>query len=319
MRVKAAPSEVKFGVHLSGSGDPSAEAAMAESLGFDIVAIDRDVLDGPPPCLEMWTTLTWVAARTSTITVVPNVLALPNRHPALLAKMAGTLDRLAAGRFVLALGAGAPINDAGVHALGLPEWSPAERVEATAEAIDVIRGLWSENEFSYSGNYFTLDHASLQPRPERHIPIWLGAYKPRMLELAGRSADGWIPSLFLLEPDAAYRAREQVRAAAMQAGRDPDTLTNAYNLGVLIDAHAPPRPGQLVGSAEQVAETLAEFVTHGFTTFLFWLSGDPAAQMERIAGDAIRWVRELVNRGDNSTPGPGGTGGGSDPASSSKR
>jgi alkanesulfonate monooxygenase SsuD/methylene tetrahydromethanopterin reductase-like flavin-dependent oxidoreductase (luciferase family) len=285
---------VKFGVHLRGSGDPAAEAVLAERLGFDIVVIDRDVLKGPPPGSEMWTTLTWVAARTSTITVVPNVLALPNRNPALLAKMAETLDRLSAGRFVLALGAGAPINDPGVHALGLPEWSPAERVEATAEAIDVIRGLWSECEFSYSGKYFALDHANLQPRPERRIPIWLGAYKPRMLELTGRSADGWIPSLFLLEPDAAYQARERVRTAAMRAGRDPDALTSAYNVGVLIDAHAPPRSGQVVGGAEQVAETLAEFVAHGFTTLLFWLTGDAQEQLEHSARDVIPRIRELV-------------------------
>jgi alkanesulfonate monooxygenase SsuD/methylene tetrahydromethanopterin reductase-like flavin-dependent oxidoreductase (luciferase family) len=294
MTIQTAPSEVKFGVHLRGSGDLAAEAVLAERLGFDIVVVDRDVLNGPPPVLEMWTTLTWVAARTSTITVVPNVLALPNRHPSLLAKMAQTLDRLATGRFVLALGAGAPINDAGVHALGLPEWTLAERVEATAEAMDVIHGLWGDHEFSYSGKYFALDHANLQPKPERRIPIWLGAYKPRMLDLTGRSADGWLPSLFLLEPDDAYRARERVCTAAMRAGRDPDALTSAYNVGVLIDAHAPPRPGQVVGSAERVAVTLAEFVAHGFTTLLFWLSGDAQEQLERIARDVIPRVRDLV-------------------------
>lgn len=67
----------------------------------------------------MWTTLTWVAARTSRIRVIPHVVALPNRHPAVVAKMAQTLDRLSAGRLILALGAGGPMNDAGIHALGL--------------------------------------------------------------------------------------------------------------------------------------------------------------------------------------------------------
>jgi len=285
---------LQFGVHLSGGADPLAEARLAEALGFDMVAVDRDVLSGSPPGLEMWTTLTWVAAQTSTIRVMPNVLALPNRHPALVAKMAETLDRLSAGRLVLALGAGAPMNDAAVRALGLDPWSPAERVDATAEAIDVMRGLWTEAAFSYSGKYFATDQASMQPKPEHPIPVWLGAYKPRMLELTGRSADGWIPSSFLLEPEAAYRARDRVRAAALRAGRDADTLTCAYNIGVLIDDHAAPQPGRLAGSAEHVADRLAEFVAHGFTCFLFWLSEDAREQMERLAGQVIPALRARI-------------------------
>src|SRR6516162_9990723 len=106
---------LQFGLHLTDTGDPAAEAKLAEGLGFDMVAVDRDVLNGPVPGREVWTTLTWVAARTSTIALIPNVLALPNRHPALVAKMAETLDRLSSGRLILALGAGAPMNDAGVR------------------------------------------------------------------------------------------------------------------------------------------------------------------------------------------------------------
>jgi alkanesulfonate monooxygenase SsuD/methylene tetrahydromethanopterin reductase-like flavin-dependent oxidoreductase (luciferase family) len=285
---------LRFGVHLSGAGDPAVEASLAEELGFDIVAIDRDVLNGGPPGLEMWTTLTWVAGRTSTINVIPNVLALPNRHPALVAKMAETLDRLSAGRLILALGAGAPMTDSSLRALGLDPWSRSERVDATAEAIDVIRGLWTGAEFSYAGKYFAIDRASMEPKPEHPIPIWLGAYKPRMLELTGRSADGWIPSLFLLDPDAAYRARERVRAAALRAGRDPDGLTCAYNIGVLIDDHAAPQPGRLTGSAEHVADKLADFVAHGFTCFVFWLSEETGEQMERLAHRVIPSLRARV-------------------------
>ena len=287
---------LQFGVHLSGAGDPAVEATLAEALGFDMVAIDRDVLNGPPPGPEVWTTLTWVAARTSTIRVIPNILAMPNRHPALIAKMAETLDRLSGGRLILALGAGAPMNDAGVRALGLNPFSPAERVDATAEAIDVIRGLWTEASFSYWGKYFATGQASMQPRPQHSIPIWLGAYKPRMLELTGQRADGWIPSLFLLEPEAAYRALDRVRAAALRAGRDPDALTFAYNLGVLVDEHAAAQPGRLTGSAEQVAENLAEFVAHGFTSFLFWLSDDAPDQMERLAHQVIPSLRARIEQ-----------------------
>jgi alkanesulfonate monooxygenase SsuD/methylene tetrahydromethanopterin reductase-like flavin-dependent oxidoreductase (luciferase family) len=274
-------------VHLSGAGHVAAEAERAEQLGFDLVAVDRDVVSGPPQGLEVWTTLTWVAARTSRITVVPNVLALPNRHPALLAKMAETLDRLSRGRVVLALGAGAPLNDPRVHALGLRGWSPAERVEATEEALDVIRGLWTDADFSYAGKHFTIEHAGLEPRPQQRIPVWLGAYRPRMLALTGRKADGWIPSLSWLEPAAAHRALERVRAAAVQAGRDADALTYAYNVGVLVDEHGPPERGRLVGGPERLGEALAEFVRHGFTALIVWPSGDTAEQIERLARDVI--------------------------------
>jgi alkanesulfonate monooxygenase SsuD/methylene tetrahydromethanopterin reductase-like flavin-dependent oxidoreductase (luciferase family) len=268
-------------------GDIVGEARLAEQLGFHLVAIDRDVLSGPPPGLELWTTLTWVAARTSTITLVPNVLALPNRHPALLAKMAETLDRLSDGRFVLALGAGAPINDSRLHALGLPDWSLTERIEATEEALDVIRGLWTDQDFSHMGTHFRLEHTALEPRPQHPIPLWLGAYRPRMLDLTGRKADGWIPSLFLLEPSAAYRALKRVQAAAVHAGRDPEALTCAYNVGVFVDEHAASAPGGLVGSPDQLADALAEFVRQGFSELILWPSGNTAEQLERLAREVV--------------------------------
>jgi alkanesulfonate monooxygenase SsuD/methylene tetrahydromethanopterin reductase-like flavin-dependent oxidoreductase (luciferase family) len=183
--------------------DPVAEARHAEALGFDMVTVHRDVLHGPPPSLETWTLLTWVAAHTTTVLLAPSVLVLPNRHPAVMAKMAETLDRLSGGRLVLALGGGATMNGAAFRALGLADRSAAETVAATEEAIDIIRGLWREHAFSYSGHHFTTAAADLEPRPARPIPIWLGAFGPRMLDLVGRKADGWLPTLARLEPERA--------------------------------------------------------------------------------------------------------------------
>jgi alkanesulfonate monooxygenase SsuD/methylene tetrahydromethanopterin reductase-like flavin-dependent oxidoreductase (luciferase family) len=202
-----------------------AEARHAEALGFDVVTVHRDVLSGPPPSLETWTLLTWLAAHTSTVKLAPNVLALPNRHPAVLAKMAETLDRLTGGRLILALGGGAPINQQAFGAFGLARRSPRQTVAATEEAIDVIQGIWRQPSFSYAGRHFTTSGAELQPRPARPLPIWLGAFGPRMLDLVGRKADGWLPSLFLLEPERAYRSLDRIREVASRVGRDPETLT----------------------------------------------------------------------------------------------
>jgi alkanesulfonate monooxygenase SsuD/methylene tetrahydromethanopterin reductase-like flavin-dependent oxidoreductase (luciferase family) len=99
---------VRFGVNIQTSAQSGADlvaaAQHAEALGFDAVTVHRDVLHGNEPSFEMWTLLTWLAAHTTKIMLAPVVLALPHRHPAMLAKMAEALDRLAEGRLILVLG-----------------------------------------------------------------------------------------------------------------------------------------------------------------------------------------------------------------------
>jgi alkanesulfonate monooxygenase SsuD/methylene tetrahydromethanopterin reductase-like flavin-dependent oxidoreductase (luciferase family) len=277
----------------SAGADPVAEARHAEALGFDVVSVHRDVLSGPPPSLETWTLLTWVAAYTTTVKLAPNVLALPNRHPAVLAKMAETLDRLSGDRLILALGGGAPVNHPAFGAFGLAQRTPHQTVAATEEAIDIIHGLWRQPSFSYTGEHFTTSGADLQPRPARPVPIWLGAFGPRMLDLAGRKADGWLPSLFLLPPEQAYRSLDQIRQAASRAGRDPDQLTYGYNVDVLVKEGAAATKGQVAGGPEEVAERLAEFLREGFSFLNLSLSpaADGIQQRERLAREVLPILR----------------------------
>jgi alkanesulfonate monooxygenase SsuD/methylene tetrahydromethanopterin reductase-like flavin-dependent oxidoreductase (luciferase family) len=289
------PAGARVGVGITIStapdADPVAEARHAEALGFDLVSLHRDVLHGPPPSLETWTLLTWVAAHTTTIKLAPNVLALPNRHPAVTAKMAETLDRLSGGRLVLALGGGAPRNHAAFGAFGLAQRSPAETVAATEEAIDILHGLWTRPALSYQGDHFTTAAAALQPRPARPIPVWLGAFGPRMLDLVGRKADGWLPSMFLLPPERAVHALRQVYQAARRAGRDPDQLSYGYNVGVLVQDGATSTDGRVAGSAEQVAGRLAELVSAGFS----FLNLSPAGVAARAAAEQReRLAREIL-------------------------
>jgi len=158
------------------------------------------------------------------VRIAPDVLALPNRHPSLVAKMAETLDRLSGGRLVLALGGGATVNEQAFRALGLGHGSAREVVRPTEETIDVIRGLWGQSDFSYAGEHFTTTAADLQPKPLRRIPIWL---------------------------DAAYRGLSVVRSAAARAGRDPDELTCGYNIAVMVQEGAAPAKGQVSGAASR--------------------------------------------------------------------
>jgi alkanesulfonate monooxygenase SsuD/methylene tetrahydromethanopterin reductase-like flavin-dependent oxidoreductase (luciferase family) len=300
----APPPGVRVGVGITIStapdADPVAEARHAEALGFDLVSLHRDVLHGPPPSLETWTLLTWVAAHTTTVKLAPNVLALPNRHPAVTAKMAETLDRLSGGRLVLALGGGAPVNHAAFAAFGLARRSTAETVAATEEAIDVIHGLWTQAAFSYRGDHFSTENAALQPRPAWPIPIWLGAFGPRMLDLVGRKADGWLPSMFLLPPERASVALRRVREAARRAGRDPDRLTYGYNVGVLVRDGAASTDARIAGSAEQVAGRLAELVRAGFSLLNLTpagvAAGEAAEQRERLAREVLPLLRAALLR-----------------------
>lgn len=288
-----------FGVNLhtfmlSGS-DPVAEALHAERLGFDIVTLHRDVLHGNEPSFEMWTLLTWLAARTTRITVAPVVLALPYRQPAVLAKMIETLDRLSNGRLIPVLGGGAARNDPAHSAFGLAPHSPPEKVAALEEAIDITRGLWSESGFSFAGRFFQTEAATLAPKPNHRIPIWLGVFGFRMSELVGRKADGWFPTMQLLAPEEAYRKLAYIRQVAEGAGRNPDDITFAYNVPVLVEKGTASTRGQIAGSAAEVAKQLAEMIVHGFGFLNFWPLGDAALQRESLAREVVPMVRELVD------------------------
>src|SRR6202035_1523225 len=121
--------------------------------------------------------------------------------------------------------------------------SPGESVEALEEAIDVIRLMWSdERSVSFDGAYYKLDGARPGPAPVHPIGIWLGAFKPRMLRLVGRKADGWLPSLGVLSRDELRDANALIDASAEEAGRDPRQIRRILNLqGVIGDRPAPQR------------------------------------------------------------------------------
>lgn len=279
-----------FGVFLAPdpSRDPVGLARHAEALGFDQVSIS-DHLTGRRPTVEPWTALTWIAAATERIRVCPNVLGLPYRPPGVVAKMTETLDRLSGGRAVLGLGAGG--NDAEFRALGLDVRRPAEKVDALEEALRVIRALWTEEEVSFQGRHFTVRGARLLPRPERPIPIWLGVYGDRMIEVLGRLGDGWLPSTFFLGIAKAADRLARVRRAAEAAGRDPDELAYALNVWVKVEEGAEPRDGQVAGSPERVAEGLAGLLGQGFTHLNVSPSGDAAEQLERLAKEVLPELR----------------------------
>lgn len=266
-----------------------AAVVAAERAGFDLVTMQ----DHPyqPAFLDTWTLLAYAAARTERVRLAPNVVNLPLRPPAVLARAAASLDLLSGGRVDLGLGAGA-FWDA-IAAMGGPRRTPGEAVTALSEAIDVIRGLWDTSTreiLRVEGTHYRLDGAKRGPAPAHPIGIWLGANKPRMLRLTGEKADGWLPTLTRMDDAAIPAANAAIDDAALAAGREPRAIRRLANvMGTFDDA-----PGAyLRGPAERWVEVLVRLaLEHGFSGFL--LAGDDVASYPRIAAEVIPAVREAV-------------------------
>jgi alkanesulfonate monooxygenase SsuD/methylene tetrahydromethanopterin reductase-like flavin-dependent oxidoreductase (luciferase family) len=292
--------DVKFGYFLvPNADDPLIETARAvERLGLDYIAVQ----DHPYQrrFVDTWTLLSLIAASTARVGLFPDVANLPLRPPAVLAKAAASLDLLSGGRFELGLGAGG-FWDA-IEAFGGPRRAPGEALAALAEAIVVIRKVWSgERNLRFEGKYYRLGGAQSGPVPAHPIGIWLGAYGPRALRLTGRSADGWVPSFRGdLRPIADMAAR--LDDAAAGAGRDPAAIRRILNVGGTLTDGA--TQGPFRGPVGQWVDELTEMVVaYGFDTFV--LSAEGADQLPRFAREVVPAVRAQVaaERAGRAAPG----------------
>lgn len=286
-------TELSFGVDVPASAapgeDPVRLAQEAERLGYDFISA-ADHPCGANPSYEMTTMLTWIAASTSRIKVASRVLAVPFRRPAMVAKLAASLDLLSGGRFILGLGAG--YSDDEITAIGGPVLSPGEKIDGLAEAIQVIRSAWTHSGYTQHGRYHSVRNLEMEPKPARPIPVWLGTFGPRALAVTGRLADGWIPSLGYMPVGEIPVMRRRIDAAAEAAGRRPDEIRGILNVAIRIDPDARPQPDVVTGSAKQVVSQLRDLLGLGFTGFNFIVSGPGRApSMQRIAEEVLPVLR----------------------------
>ena len=260
-------------------------AQLADVLGLELVTIQ----DHPYAAqqADMWTLLSVIGARTTSIRLCPNVTSLPLRPPVVLAKAAATLDLLTNGRTELGLGAGAFWD--GIAAAGGPRRAPKEAVDALIEAIEVIRAFWRGGSVRHTGEHYPVQGLRAGPVPAHDIPIWLGAYKPRMLRVTARLADVWIPSMGYADPPALPAMNAAIDEAAIAAGRAPESVRRAYNI---VGSFGSSRDF-LRGSPTDWAEQLAELtLSQGMSTYLLG-SDDPQA-LASFAQEVAPRVRELV-------------------------
>jgi alkanesulfonate monooxygenase SsuD/methylene tetrahydromethanopterin reductase-like flavin-dependent oxidoreductase (luciferase family) len=280
---------IKFGYFLIPNADAPllSLAQEAERLGLDYIAVQ----DHPYQrrFVDTWTLLSMIAATTSRIGLFPDVANLPLRPPAVLAKAAASIDVLSGGRFELGLGAGG-FWDA-IEAYGGPRRTPGDALAALEEAIEVIRKVWSgERNLRFEGQHYRLHGAHSGPVPAHPIGIWLGVTGPRALKLAGKVADGWVPS-FRGDLDKIADMTKQLNDAAAEAGRDPASIRRILNVnGVITDGAS---NGILQGPVNQWADELTDLaITYGFDTFIFWGEGD--GQLQRFSEEVVPAVRAQV-------------------------
>jgi alkanesulfonate monooxygenase SsuD/methylene tetrahydromethanopterin reductase-like flavin-dependent oxidoreductase (luciferase family) len=174
--------------------------------------------------------------------------------------------------------------------------SPRAKIDGLEEAVRIVRGLWSEAAFSFSGRYHRTDAADLEPKPEHHIPIWLGTQGPRALAVTGRVADGWIPSLYLAPPERIPEMRSTIFTAAEAAGRNPDDIELIYNVEVRVGGRGNLPAHVVAGDAEEVAEYLAGFTRLGFTGMNLMPVGEGfEEQVEQLGRNVVPALRATVS------------------------
>jgi alkanesulfonate monooxygenase SsuD/methylene tetrahydromethanopterin reductase-like flavin-dependent oxidoreductase (luciferase family) len=233
------------------------------------------------PFLEAWTTLTWLAARYEHIELCHHVLGHGYRPAALTAKMAATLQTLSGGRFVLGIGAGWREDEYAAYGYDFP--SPRVRFGQLEDVIDICRLMWTEDEPTFHGRYFSIDGASAPPLPNPVPKICIGARGTQIgLPLVGRKADRW--NCFYLGADDWQMRHDVVRRAAEGAGRDP----NVIEVGTTVERPLPTSDVESEKLLEELTVMRELGITHFTMDFGHPLSAEP---VHRFAEQVIQEMR----------------------------
>lgn len=289
------PLEPRFGLFMSQANKPWSqvldEFVMAEELGFDTAWLVDHLLDtdGPPehPCLEAWTLLAAIAARTSRIRIGVLVTSNTFRHPAILAKQAVTVDHVSGGRLTLGMGTGWHEGEHRRYGFDLP---PAvERVDRLEEAVELVVRLMTEPRVTFEGRHYRTDDAVFEPRPvqQPRIPLLIAAHRPRMIRIAARWADQWdtFPELAGAATDGVTTSVGErmtaFEAACAASGRDPRTVRRS--------TWALPAAAASEAAYEAFARRQLEL---GFTDVSVVPAGVPVERLRRIAETVVPALRE---------------------------
>ncbi len=250
-----------------------AVAAQAEADGFDSIWLADHLLyrdaDETRGIWECWTVLSALAEATRRVDLGPLVLCNSMRNPAILAKMATTLDEVSQGRLILGIGAG--WNEPEYQAFGLPFDHRVDRLE---EALRVLSPLLRDGHTDFAGRYYQARDCEIAPRGPRLAgpPLLVGGEGPRMLGLAARYADMWNTG-YLGEPETMAEPLAKIAAACRQAGRDVATLGVTALIGLWFPDLRPDRPAGfenlLTGTPREIAAAMRGYANLGVPHIVF--------------------------------------------------
>jgi probable F420-dependent oxidoreductase len=287
--------KVRIGISLGSMATPERlgkSARMLEDAGVDSLWLSEVVYG---PLVEPFVGMTHALAVTSRLKLGTGVAVLPGRHPVLVAKQLTSLAALAPGRVL-------PVF--GLRPARRPEAAafpvPGQRAAVFDESMELLRLLLTQDNVSFAGQFFTVDSATVGPRPAKPLDLWLGGSAPEGLRRVGRLADGWLGSF--LTPAEARAAREQIQAAAAEAERAVDPEHFGISLAVAEDsipaelavAVSRRRPGVDPATLVPVgwpalASVLGAYVAAGLSKFVI----RPAA-VQRDEGALERFIAEFV-------------------------
>ena len=285
--------------------DYVAMAQTAEGMGFDSVWFVDHLLyregattESPQGVRECWSVLAGLAAVTSRVELAPLVSCTSYRNPAMLAKIADTVDEMSDGRLILALGAG--WHEPEYRAFGFPFDHRYSRFE---EALTIIYHLLRDGRVDFAGTYYTARDCELLPRGPRPQgpPIMLGTTGPKMLRLTARYADQWNVWLAGRRSDPAEvpPLRAAVDAACQTEGRDPRTLERTVSIMVDMEGRRaipasmnPDTAVPVTGSPEEIAAAIRAFAAEGITHLQLYLLPNTLETLRAFAP-----VLRLLGRG----------------------
>lgn len=275
-----------------------------EELGFDVTGTGDHFVDWSnpqSPWFEHWTLLAAVAAETTRIRILSGVTQIPFRNPALLARQALTVDHISNGRLELGLGTGILI-DPSYEMMGIPNWCSGERVARFKEYVEIVEQLLSKEVTTYTGRYYRVDKAVMNPRPVQkpRPPITIAAWGSTMMRHAARYADTWnsISSAdnFEEQLDETRRRNQLVDKYCLNIGRAPFSLRRSY---MMSDAGARRRGGLInyYDSEDVFVDMVEKLIDVGITEFVLYYPyrEEQIPVFERIAREAMPELKERYN------------------------
>ena len=220
--------------------------------------------------MEPFVGMAYALSRTTRLKVGTGVSVLPGRHPVLVAKQLASLAGLAPGRVLPVFG----LRPARLAELPLFPAPPGRRAALFDESLQLLRLVLENDSVSFTGEFFTVENASIGPRPAKPLDIWLGGSAPGALRRIGRFGDGWLGSF--ITPAEADRARAAIQEAAAAAGREVE----ADHFGVSLAVATEGIPPELIAAARQRRP-----------------DADPASLVAASWPDARRMIEEYVAAG----------------------